>query len=74
MEVYNRSLFSLNLLFVIGIKEESEDRAVDTGRRLNNIGHVPLVGLGIVVNQLFAARFGMLGEVKIAPVGDTLQL
>ncbi|MFO7929128.1 MAG: hypothetical protein R6U35_05635, partial [Candidatus Humimicrobiaceae bacterium] len=44
--MYNSSLLPLNLLFIIGINEESQDGTVNPGRWLNNIGDVLLIDLG----------------------------
>ena len=71
MQVEKCSLFSFDFLFIVGINQESQDRAIDASRRLDNMGNIPFVSLSIVVTEFFAAALSMLREVKITPVSDT---
>src|SRR4030042_3145442 len=67
------SLLSFDLLLIIGIDDKRQERTVNAGRRLDNIGNILLAAFSLAVDAFFAAAFGMLSQVEIAPVSDALQ-
>ncbi len=74
MQVEHGPQLALGYVFIIGIAEEGQHRAVHTGRWLDDVGDNMLVGLFIKVGHLPAAVFGVLPQIVIAAVGDALQL
>ena len=65
---------TLGDFFVVGITEEGQHGTVHPGRWLNDIRHDVLVGFLVKVGHLFAAVFGVLRQVVVAAIGNTLQL
>ncbi len=54
------SRFALHFLVIIGIYEKGQEGAVNAGRRLNDIGDVPLTTFRIIIAEVSAAVFRML--------------
>src|SRR5262249_37933008 len=65
---------ALDLVLVVGVDEEGEQRAVDTRRRLDHPREVALAPLLVEVRQILAARLGVPAEVEVAAVRDPLEL
>jgi len=63
-----------DVLFIIGITEESEDHAVAAERRFNHIRNIVLVRFGVEVFQRFAGSLLMAAKVIIGAVGNTPEL
>ena len=57
-------------LFVVGIGQEGQERALDAEGRLDDIGDIARVLLLIEIRQVFAGRVLMLRQVIIRAVGN----
>ena len=73
MKPQNYPLLAIGDILIIGIAEKSQHTPVDTGRRLDDIRQIVLFGLLIVILQVLAAAIGMLGQIIVAPAGNTFQ-
>src|SRR5262249_14497445 len=65
---------ALDLLLVVRVDEEGEQRAVHARRRLDHPGEVALPSLLVEVGQVLAARLGVAAEIEVAAVRDPLEL
>src|SRR5262249_33673533 len=65
---------ALDLLLVVRVDEEGEQRAVDARCRLDHPGEVALAPLLVEVRQVLAARLGVPAEIEVAAVRDPLEL
>ena len=61
-------------LFVVGIGQEGQERALDAEGRLDDIGDIARVLLLIEIRQVFAGRVLMLRQVIIRAVGNAPEL
>ena len=74
MEPEHDARLALDLVFVVGIEEEGEGRAIGPGRRLDHVRQVTLAPLLVEVAQVLAAALGVTPEVEVGAVGDPLEL
>jgi len=67
-------LLRVNDLLVISLAEERKRHPVGAERRLDNIGDISLVCLGVEVVKRLSAGFLMSAEVVISSVGNAPKL
>src|SRR5690242_13484628 len=65
---------ALDLVLVVGVDQEREQRAIDARGRLDDEGEVALASLLVEVRQVLAARLRVLAKVEVAAVRDALEL
>ncbi len=59
------------LLLVVSLGDECEEKTLNAERGLDNIRYVLLVRLGVEVFELLTARLDMLCEVLVCSVGNS---
>ncbi len=79
VEAQHRALLQLalgvgRLVLDVGVQQERQHRAADTGGRLDDVRRPALLGLLVVVGEVLAGGLGVGAEVVVGAVGDTLQL
>ncbi len=62
------------VLLIVGLAQEGQRHAVAAQRRLDDVGDVVLVGLGIEVLQALAGGLLMAAQVVVGAVGNAPQL
>jgi hypothetical protein len=70
MEMHDNSGFVLVRFFRIGIAHESEQGTVDADGGFDDVRHIMLFGLVVIIIEHFAAGIGVLGQVKISAGGQ----
>ena len=73
MQAQHDALAPGDLLLVVGVAEEGQERAVGARRGLDHVRHVALA-VGLDDLELHARELGVLLEVVVAAVGDALEL
>src|SRR5262249_20419517 len=68
------SLLVLDHVFIVGVEQERERRAIDSGGRLDYPRPEALLALLVEVGQILAAELGVLIQIVAAALGDSLEL
>ena len=74
MEAKHRPPAALDLVGVVCVHHEREDRAVDAGGRLDHVRDIGLAARLVEVLELLARMLRVLREVEVAAVRDALEL
>src|SRR5271155_76928 len=74
IEAQHNALLVLHHIFVVGVEQENQHRAIDPERRLNHPWTVARLGILIEISEVLAARRRMLIEVVTATLGNAFEL
>src|SRR5215510_12238725 len=74
MQFQYDSLFSSDLFLVISVHQESQSRTIRSRRGLDDIGNDLLLGLFVEILEGLAAELGVLFEIIVRAIGDSLEL
>src|SRR5215475_5918057 len=74
MKFQHHPLFSPDLFLVISVHQESESRTIRSRRGLDDIGNDLLLGLFVEILKRLAAKLGVLFEIIVGAIGDSLKL
>src|SRR5262245_59309542 len=74
MKFQHDPLFSSDLFLVISVHQERESRTIRSRRGLNDIGNDLLFGLFVKIFESLAAELGVLFEIIVGAIGDSLEL
>src|SRR5215475_1705044 len=74
MKFQHHPLFSPDLFLVISVHQESESRTIRSRRGLDDIGNDLLLGLFVEILEGLAAELGVLFEIIVRAIGDSLEL
>src|SRR5262249_3651689 len=74
MQFQHDSFFSSDLFLVISVHQERESRSIRSRRGLDDIGNDLLLGFFVEILKRFAAKLGVLFEIIVGAIGDSLKL